>query len=1276
MRNPFKTLAALVAAAAAMTACQTAPVETVETNRLIKTVEFTTEEVATRTAFTEPDGDTYPVRWMAGDEVALFPNDLSLLQTIEVEPQQEGRTAKLQASFALEEASEYYFWMMSPASALTSPGSGTAGTLTIPTEQYPTATSVDPAAQILQARTDKLETLPERIVLSPGHLSAYIKLSLINVGSDLGEIKYVQLDFEVPVAGQVSYDFKTRTLNFDTGDPSKTVTSFVDNATDVWFGLFPAIVGGTKMSVKISGTGGALVREITFPEGKTLLMGKIATFTVDMASATPPTPPGGEKVYGRISEARFVTEGAQFVMATAADDLSYGLSATQGSDFRLGVPVTKSHSGAKAGEGVETIVNPSDDVEVLTVEAGTKEGVYAFKTKAGKYLAVDASKSSALLSIDSKTTMSDWRIKYKDGDCSFECVTPSYTYGLRYRKNDNKFLAFRPSFVAANQPIALYKLEGSGGSDWKLDPDLHLSKTSLTLTEGDTQRLAVALCYSLSDGGVVTFRSEDPSVATVSDKGDVTAVKEGETYIWARVGETENYQADSVSCKVTVLPPVPVSSVTFDKTKMTIIEGYTDVLTVTVSPSNAADKKLVWSISDESVISLSVESGTVYAEKPGTATITATSVMDPTKKATCTVTVKPFVPVTGVSLDQSSLRMQKGQTAKLTATVQPSDASNVDYFWGSDNTSVADVDQEGNVIAKSDIIGVSCNIVVIARNKDKGNEYSASCKVTIGAAPVLKLQIAMSMLETAYWQDYTGPFQLSYTNQSYYLRLYDTANSRIVTEGTFGKEAAMFHAGHMSSDTYTLETYTSFWRVVIRKDGFFGGTVTYKDEAQGINFSQEVVFYYPRPLNLWLDSYTVLPSGQKVEVIAGKTERLYIGHADTGEYEMLDPTYLSITGGDASIAEVSLASNNADILISAKKAGETTWRVQYSHYGITLDRTFTVKVKTRYVLYYSNSEYTSSEFTFTYDDNETNTYVFQVYDNLNKQYVYTTSGLSANVTSGSEYFSASIDFYGASSAPSGVYQVYKVKAVKRTQGWYIGNVSFYYAGELLKTVKFRANSPTYSLRYSTSYSSFSASSPTFNNALALTKGTSTYFRLYDDTHGKYVTQANNYHINGTSQYISLENVYKGSYMGQVDVKVGGVASATVHIGFSDSDKEFSYTKYFYSACEAAFTSYWYEAGLSYYQYPFVGEEDVYWLFNKDANKILEFFNDCMTIENNNPTAMSVTVENRPVVNDGNRYHQCIVFKAKASGNVKVTLTYNDNNGTQASTTFFYTVKSK
>ncbi len=351
-------------------------------------------------------------------------------------------------------------------------------------------------------------------------------------------------------------------LTFDTAVASEMITltpespvtigSTEETATTFWFVVPPTTFNdGITLSVTDQNDG-SFVKTTT---GSLVIsrnrLKNTAALKVETGSSS-----GDDKVYERISEARFVTEGAQFVMATAADDLSYGLSATQGSDFRLGVPVTKSHSGAKAGEGVETIVNPSDDVEVLTVEAGTKEGVYAFKTKAGKYLAVDASKSSALLSIDSKTTMSDWRIKYKDGDCSFECVTPSYTYGLRYRKNDNKFLAFRPSFVAANQPIALYKLEGSGGSDWKLDPDLHLSKTSLTLTEGDTQRLAVALCYSLSDGGVVTFSSSDPTIATVDDNGNVTAVKAGETTITATVGETDNYKAGTATCQVTVLAAI------------------------------------------------------------------------------------------------------------------------------------------------------------------------------------------------------------------------------------------------------------------------------------------------------------------------------------------------------------------------------------------------------------------------------------------------------------------------------------------------------------------------------------------------------------------------------------------------------------------------------------------------------------------------------------------------------------------------------------------------
>ena len=119
MKRLTKTLAALVAASAVLAACQTAPVETVEANHLVKTVEFTAEDVETRTAFTEPDGVSYPVRWTANDtDVAIFPDDYARLQKAVVEPSADGRTAKFHASFALEESSSYRFYLVSPASAL------------------------------------------------------------------------------------------------------------------------------------------------------------------------------------------------------------------------------------------------------------------------------------------------------------------------------------------------------------------------------------------------------------------------------------------------------------------------------------------------------------------------------------------------------------------------------------------------------------------------------------------------------------------------------------------------------------------------------------------------------------------------------------------------------------------------------------------------------------------------------------------------------------------------------------------------------------------------------------------------------------------------------------------------------------------------------------------------------------------------------------------------------------------------------------------------------
>lgn len=80
------------------------------------------------------------------------------------------------------------------------------------------------------------------------------------------------------------------------------------------------------------------------------------------------------------------------------------------------------------------------------------------------------------------------------------------------------------------------------------------------------------------------------------------------------------------------------------------------------------------------------------------------------------------VPVTGVTLDKSTLSMQVGDSQKLTSTVQPSNATNQAVIWlaSNDNITVSN----GTVTAKS-----TGRAVVTVQTDDGG--YTATCDVTI-----------------------------------------------------------------------------------------------------------------------------------------------------------------------------------------------------------------------------------------------------------------------------------------------------------------------------------------------------------------------------------------------------------------------------------------------------------------------------------------------------------------------------------------------------------------
>ena len=158
-----------------------------------------------------------------------------------------------------------------------------------------------------------------------------------------------------------------------------------------------------------------------------------------------------------------------------------------------------------------------------------------------------------------------------------------------------------------------------------------LNKTSLELTEGNSEMLTATVKPDDATYKTVTWTSSDTSIATVDAGGKVTAVREGTATITATAG------GKSASCKVTVSKKaVAVTGVTLNKTSLALAEGGSETLTATVKPDNATDKTVTWTTSDASIATVD-GSGRVTAVKAGTATITAAAVK---MTAVCQVSVK------------------------------------------------------------------------------------------------------------------------------------------------------------------------------------------------------------------------------------------------------------------------------------------------------------------------------------------------------------------------------------------------------------------------------------------------------------------------------------------------------------------------------------------------------------------------------------------------------------------------------------------------------------
>lgn len=242
-----------------------------------------------------------------------------------------------------------------------------------------------------------------------------------------------------------------------------------------------------------------------------------------------------------------------------------------------------------------------------------------------------------------------------------------------------------------------------------------LDQTSKDMYVGETFRLTYSIQPTDSSNTSVIWTSTNPSVASVDNGGVVSARSTGTAVIIAKTTDG-GYLATS-----TIKVSRTATAVKLDVTQLVMNVGDYYYLETTLTPADATETTLSWETTDSKVLTVS-KTGKVVAKAAGTAVI-----MVKTKSGSvgyCTVTV--LQPVTNIQISSKKETITVDQEIELKVTVTPANADDQDLIWESSDSSVATVNQRGEVL------GIQEGIAMISVTSNDGN-FKDFCIVTVKA---------------------------------------------------------------------------------------------------------------------------------------------------------------------------------------------------------------------------------------------------------------------------------------------------------------------------------------------------------------------------------------------------------------------------------------------------------------------------------------------------------------------------------------------------------------
>ena len=139
-----------------------------------------------------------------------------------------------------------------------------------------------------------------------------------------------------------------------------------------------------------------------------------------------------------------------------------------------------------------------------------------------------------------------------------------------------------------------------------------------------------------------------------------------------------------------------VDKVQLNKSQINLYKGKTETLSATITPSNASNKQIAWSVVKGDCVTVD-NNGTITANKKGTATVRAASANG--KYADCVVTVQ--VPCILLQLTNTNIKFKKGETKSISDTIgyvmSPLDCTD-SVTWKSSNDKVLQINDNESML--------------------------------------------------------------------------------------------------------------------------------------------------------------------------------------------------------------------------------------------------------------------------------------------------------------------------------------------------------------------------------------------------------------------------------------------------------------------------------------------------------------------------------------------------------------------------------------------------